>query len=114
MSTHNNSRSLGGNNVYYPDGCPALMDDGRFITYFGSTNELTETMQKMNGFRSANQFRTFMQNNGQKFMDAERTYQRDTNTCSPQTACSEGWYDLWTIKDGYWGNDYSSRITLNR
>jgi hypothetical protein len=94
----------GSSNVYYKDGCPALMNDARFITNYGSSNELTESMRKMNGFKSPNQFRTFMQTNGQKFMDAERNYQIAHNTCTPTTACSEGWYDLWTKYGGNWGN----------
>jgi len=92
----------GANNVYFKDDCPALMSDGRFITYYNSSNELTEAMRKMNGFKSANQFRTFMQNNGDLFMASERKYIIDKNTCEPHTACSEGWYDLWTKRGGYW------------
>uniref|UniRef100_A0A6C0LRK6 Uncharacterized protein n=1 Tax=viral metagenome TaxID=1070528 RepID=A0A6C0LRK6_9ZZZZ len=103
----------GTNNVYYKDGCPALMDDGRFITYYNSSNELTETMRKMNGFRSANQFRTFMQANAEMFMAAERAYQIKENTCAPTTACSEGWYDLWTKKNGYWANNQALIYSLN-
>ena len=95
-------RFTGGNNVYYKEGCPALMEDGRFITYYNSTNELTNAMQKLNNFRSANQFRTFMQNNGDLFMNIERRYQIAKNTCSPDTACSEGWYNLNTKYGGTW------------
>ena len=94
----------GGNNVYFKNGCPALMNDGRFITNYNSSNELTETMRKMNGFKSSNQFRTFMQTNGDLFMAAERNYQVNKNTCAPTTACSEGWYDLWTKDGGNWAN----------
>jgi hypothetical protein len=94
----------GTNNVYYRDGCPALMSDGRFITYYNSTNELTEAMRKMNGFKSPNEFRTFMQNNADKIMDAERSHIIRQNTCSPTTACSEGWNDLWTQHGGDWTN----------
>jgi len=103
----------GANNVYYKDDCPALMNDGRFITYYNSSNELTEAMRKMNGFRSANQFRTFMQNNGELFMAAERKYIIDKNTCEPHTACSEGWYDLWTKRDGYWASNNPNDYSLN-
>lgn len=92
----------GGNNVYYKDGCPAIMSDGRFITYYNSTNELTEKMRKVNGIKSPNEFRIFMQNNGQLFMDAERAYIERENTCNPTTACSEGWYNLWTKYGGNW------------
>ena len=102
------------NNVYYKDGCPALMSDGRFLTYYNSTNELTETMRKMNGFESANKFRTFMQTNGDLLMASERDYLNKENTCAPATACSEGWFDLWTKKYGYWANDYASNYSLNR
>ena len=96
------NRNRGSNNVYYADGCPALMSDGRFITYHNSTNELTEAMRKLNGFTSPNEFRRFMQNNGRRFMDAERDYVVKANTCSPNTSCSEGWCKLWEKDRGSW------------
>lgn len=99
------NRYSGSNNVYYKDGCPALMSDGRFITYYNSSNELTEAMRRLNGFTSANQFRTFLQNNANQLMAAERAHQIKENTCSPTTACSEGYYDLWTKLNGDWSND---------
>jgi len=98
----------GTNNIYYRDGCPALMSDSRFLTYYNSTNELTEKMRALNGFRSANQFRTFMQNNGNLFITSERNYLTNENTCCPGTACSQGWYDLWNKKDGYWARNMGS------
>lgn len=99
------NRYHGSNNVYYKDGCPALMSDGRFITYYNSTNELTETMRKLNGFKSPNEFRTFMQKNGDLFMNAERDHIKKENTCSPGVACSEGWYNLWAKNRGNWQNE---------
>jgi hypothetical protein len=97
-------RYSGSNNVYYKDGCPALMCDGHFITNYASSNEITEAMRKINGFKSPNQFRTLMQANGEKFMNAERNYQVSHNTCTPKTACSEGWFDLWEKDRGNWAN----------
>lgn len=94
----------GTNNVYYSDGCPALMSDGRFITYYGSTNELTQAMQKMNGITSSNKFRNFLQQNGDNIINAERNYALRENTCNPSIACSEGWYDLWNKNEGNWSN----------
>lgn len=102
--TGTNNNYTGTNNVYYKDGCPAIMSDGRFITYYNSTNELTETMRKMNGFKNSNEFRNFMQRNGQLFMDSERNFVSKQNTCSPTVACSEGWYKL---KTNY-GNNWST------
>lgn len=105
-----NSRYRGSNNVYYKDGCPALMNDGRFITYYNSTNELTNQIQKLNGFKSANQFRTFMQTNGSTIMATERLYQIRKNTCMPHVACSQGYYDLWTKYGDYWANLSNDQI----
>lgn len=99
-----NNDYSGSNNVYYKDGCPAIMSDGRFITNYGSTNELTETMRKLNGIKSPNEFRNFMQKNGDLFMDSERKYITEKNTCSPATACSQGWHDLWAKNNGNWAN----------
>ena len=101
------SRHLGANNVYYRDGCPALMSDGRFITYYNSTNELTEEIRKVNGFSNTNVFRNFMQTNGDLLMASERKYIVNNNTCTPHSACSQGYYDLWANKGGYWACDYS-------
>lgn len=89
-------------NTDYRNECPALMSDGRFITYYNSTNELTEAIRKSNGIRSPNEFRNFMQKNGDQFMDAERKHIEKENTCSPNIACSQGWYDLWTKNRGNW------------
>jgi hypothetical protein len=108
-----NTEYHGGNNVYYKDGCPALMQDSRFLTYYNSSNELTDNMRKVNGFRSANKFRTYMQASGDTIMGLERDYLIKKNTCTPEAACSEGWYDLWTNKNGYWACDYASNYSLN-
>jgi ribosomal protein L37AE/L43A len=104
----------GSNNVYYKDGCPAIMSDGRFITYYNSTNELTEMMRKLNGIESPNEFRTFMQKYGDQFLNAERNHIIKENTCSPQTACSEGWYKLWTQNGGDWSNFENGPVAYNQ
>lgn len=96
------NRNYGSNNVYYKDGCPAIMSDGRFITYYNSTNELTESMRKLNGFMNPNQFRNFMQRNAHLFIQAERDFLNKNNTCNPSTACSEGWYNLKAKNNGVW------------
>ena len=106
-------RYRGASNAHYKDGCPAIMSDGRFITYHNSTNELTETMRKLNGMRSPNEFRTFMQNNADLFMDAERKHIEKENTCFPTTACSQGWCDLWSKNKGNWGNSEKTPRAYN-
>lgn len=109
-----NKKTSGTNNVYYKDGCPAIMSDGRFITNYNSTNELTEAMRKLNGFQCSNEFRIFMQKYGDKIMAAERNHIIKENTCSPQTACSEGWYKLWTQNGGDWSNFENGPVAFNQ
>lgn len=99
-------RYTGENNTFFRDGCPALMSDGRFITSYTPSNELTENIRHINGIENTNQFREFLQTNGNRLMNKEREYLWESNTCAPKTACSEGWYDLWMNKGGYWGNEY--------
>ena len=97
-------RYQGENNVYYKQGCPALMDDSRFITYYNSTNELTNEMQRLNHIQSSNKFRTFMQQHGVQIMNSERKFYHDKFSCTPKVACSQGYYDLWMMDGGDWGN----------
>lgn len=96
----------GMSNTHYKDGCPALMSDGRFITNYNSSNELTEAIRKLNGIRSPNEFRTFLQKNGKALMDSERSFVERDNTCRPSTACSQGWHDLWNKYGGNWSNSH--------
>lgn len=101
---NSNSSYLGGSNAFYKDGCPAIMSDGRFITNYNSTNELTEGIRKMNGIKNSNEFRQFLQNNGNAIINAERNYYKANNKCRPTTSCSEGWNKLWTDNQGNWSN----------
>lgn len=101
-SSQPSEKYFGANNVYYKEGCPALMSDGRFLTYWNSSNELTEEMRRLNKFKSENEFRIFLQSNADLFMQTERDYLMKNNTCAPQTACSEGFFDLWSRENGYW------------
>lgn len=98
------SMPRGAHNLHFNDGCPAIMSDGRFITNYNSTNELTEQMRNLNGIRNPNEFRNFMQKFGSAFMDAERDHTIRANTCMPQTACSQGWSDLWQKHGGNWAD----------
>lgn len=94
----------GADNVYFKNGSPALMSDGRFITYHNSSNELTEKMRRMNGITNPHEWRAFMQNNGDLFMNTEREFQIKNNVCNTNTACSQGYYDLWNKNGGDWRN----------
>ncbi len=93
------------NNTYYNYGCPALMSDGRFITYYNSTNELTECMRKLMDSKVLTHFVILCKKNANEFMNAERKYQENINTCNINTACSEGWYDFSTKMNSDWSGN---------
>ena len=98
------TRSHSDNNSMFAEGCPALMSDGRFLTWHGSTRELTEEIRRRNGIRNPNKLREFMQDNAEKFIQADRSNAMNRSMCSPQTACSEGWRKLWEDCNGNWAN----------
>lgn len=71
---------------------PITMSDGRFVTRYRSTNELTNDLQQLNNIPSNNRFREFLQSNALKIMKAEREeYERNYNI---PVACSQGFYDF--------------------
>jgi hypothetical protein len=90
------NRHNGSNNIHYQDGCPAIMSDGRFVTYYTPTNELTSIMMKINDIHDPNEFRRFMQKNADFIINMERDYILKKNICSPTIGCSQGWNDLWS------------------
>jgi hypothetical protein len=92
---------------------PPFMDDGRFLTYFNSSNELTEAMRKAHGFQSENEFRTFLQRHGQEILDGEKQYQLNTNSCGmSNNACSQGYADMlkYNGTNKFWG-DFMNECT---
>lgn len=52
--------------------CPAVMSDGRHITNHQSTKRIADKMMIANGFNNSNDFRSFFQNHGDLFLEAER------------------------------------------
>jgi hypothetical protein len=92
--------NLGMDNAYFRSGCPPVMSDGRFMTYYNSTNELTNKLQKASGYASSNSFRTHLQNNAENIMAAETKRIKNEYGCNPTISCSQGFFDLHTIHGG--------------
>ena len=69
-------------NRYYKYGCPPLMSDGRFLTSYVDSDVLNQYIRHVNKLESANDFRIFLQKNGDKIMNKERAYLIQKNTCS--------------------------------
>lgn len=83
----------GSDNIHYKSGCPALMSDGRFLTYHNSSKELTNALQRKLGISNSNDFRVFMQKYGDMLMLADLNHTIKNNTCNPRTTCGISWLD---------------------
>lgn len=81
-------------NDYYSQK-PPRMSDGRFLTYHGSSSELTDAIRKANGFESENEFRTYLQNNADPYMKLEKQYHLQQNSPGMSNyACSDGYSQM--------------------
>lgn len=67
---------------YYKE-CPAKMEDGRFFTDYRTSNTREQYVKTINGIVRDDEYRMFLQQNGEKIMDGEWDYMR-RNTCRPQ------------------------------
>jgi len=67
-------------------GCPAKMADGRFLTDYRSANAREQYNKTINGYGLAgdNQFRMFMQQNGEQIMDSEWDFYINQVACKPK------------------------------
>ena len=65
-------------NQFYAQGCPAIMNDGRFITSYSTEQTIVDSIRLANRIDVCkydnNDFRFFLQNNACKIMQKEREY----------------------------------------
>lgn len=65
--------------------CPAMMNDqGRHIADFSSPTRRNENIKLINNIHRDDDYRVFLQNNGENFMDREWLYLKK-NTCYVNT-----------------------------
>ena len=76
-------------NRYYKFGCPALMSDGRFLTSYVDSDVLNQYIRHVNKLNSANDFRIFLQKNGDSIINRERAYLIKKNTCGVHGTCAK-------------------------
>jgi hypothetical protein len=67
--------------------CPPMMDDGRGLTDFRSSQVREELFRYKNGVSSENESRTFRINNGEQLMDNEWNKLRESRSCFPKQVC---------------------------
>lgn len=93
-----NINPSGSNNVYFNQGLPALMSDGRFITNYKPSREITDDILKKYNNDGTRDSRQFLQTNGRDILKDE--YDIDWFGYSPKISCSQGWSNY--IRNGKW------------
>lgn len=63
-------------------GCPAKMEDGRFLTDYRTSNTREQYIKSINGFVRDDEYRMFLQQNGEQILDKEWTHLKDKNLCA--------------------------------
>jgi hypothetical protein len=74
-------------NRYFEYGCPPLMNDGRFLTNYVRSSIFDQNIRNINNIKSSNEFRHFLQNNGDAIMNNVKGYLRENNTCTVEGRC---------------------------
>ena len=75
-------------NRYFKNGCPPLMQDGRFITNYMESRVFEQYIRNVNNIGSAQEYKRFLQSNGDTIMNREREYLQKENTCSVNGECA--------------------------
>ena len=74
-------------NRYWSNGCPALMQDGRFITNYVRPNIIDQIIKNENNISSSHDYRLFLQKNGDSIINKERELLLKNNTCNVNGKC---------------------------
>ena len=68
-------------NRYSAYDCPALMQDGRFITNYLDSRVFDQFIRLSNKLESVHDYRFFLQNNAETIMNREREHLDKINRC---------------------------------
>lgn len=74
-------------NRYWSNGCPALMQDGRFLTNYVRTSIIDQVVRDVNNIKSSSEYRLFLQNNSESIITKERENLLKNNTCNVDGRC---------------------------
>lgn len=74
-------------NRYWENGCPALMQDGRFLTNYVRGAVFDQFIRNLNDIKSAADYRKYLQTEGDNIMNKERIYLMKNNSCSVNGKC---------------------------
>lgn len=65
--------------------CPAKMEDARFLTDYRSSNTREQYIKSLNGIVRTDEYRSFLNENAEKIIDAEWAYLNMGNSCKTTT-----------------------------
>lgn len=74
-------------NRYFKYGCPALMQDGRFLTNYVRGREIDQNIRNLNKIDSVQEFKLFLQQNGDDLLNRERAQLHELYTCDVSGKC---------------------------
>ena len=74
-------------NRYWSNGCPPLMQDGRFLTNYVRFNVFDQFIRNLNEIGSVHEYRSFLQSNGGDILKLERESLIKNNTCNVNGKC---------------------------
>jgi hypothetical protein len=75
------------NNRYFSYNCPEIMHDGRFIVNYTRQRVVDQYIRGVNNINSAQEYKDFLQNNGDTIINRERAYNDDNNMCKLDGKC---------------------------
>lgn len=73
-------------NRYYSQGCPALYDY-RFLTNYQPARSFEQFIRNVNQIDSAQDYKAFLEKNGNTIMSRELAYFENNNTCKVHGTC---------------------------
>jgi hypothetical protein len=74
-------------NRYFTYGCPALMQDKRFITNYIRGRVYDQYIRKINNIDSSMDYKLFLQQNTETILNRERNILNDLHTCNTNKKC---------------------------
>lgn len=94
-------------NRYFHYKCPPLMHDGRFITNYIKNSTFEQFIRNVNQIDSAQEYKQFLQQNGDTIINRERAYNESINTCPVNGKCVP-------INDNNWNGHNGNNIIKKR
>jgi len=74
-------------NRYFSYDCPALMQDARFVTNYAQRRTVDQYIRIINKIESAQDYKDFLQKNGDDLINKERAYNEDNYICKIDGKC---------------------------